>query len=53
METLSITGFVFGIVTTDVTPPAKAASLNDLYSYSKPKSPKTLISTIPGKYVYH
>ena len=51
METLSITGEVFGIVTTDVTPPAKAALLNVLkFSlYSKPGSPtKTLISIKPG-----
>ena len=30
IDTLSITGDVFGIVTTDVTPPARAASLNVL-----------------------
>ena len=52
IETLSIIGSVFGIVTTDVTPPDKAALLKvlkfSLYSY--PGSPtKTLISTNPGK----
>ena len=52
IETLSITGFVLGIVTTEVTPPDKAALLKvlkfSLYSY--PGSPtKTLISTSPGK----
>ena len=52
IETLSIIGSVFGIVTTDVTPPARAALLKvlkfSLYSY--PGSPtKTLISTKPGK----
>ena len=51
IETLSITGDVFGIETTDVTPPDKAALLKvlkfSLYSY--PGSPtKTLISTMPG-----
>ena len=30
IETLSITGLVFGIVTTEVTPPDKAALLNVL-----------------------
>ena len=51
IETLSITGFVLGIVTTDVTPPDKAASLKVLkFSlYSKPGSPtNTRISTKPG-----
>ena len=51
IETLSITGEVLGIETTDVTPPDKAALLSVLkFSlYSKPGSPtKTLISTIPG-----
>jgi len=51
IEPLSITGIVFGIVTTEVTPPDRAASLKVLkFSlYSKPGSPtKTLISTIPG-----
>ena len=51
IETLSITGSVLGIVTTDVTPPDNAASLKVLkFSlYSNPGSPtKTLISTIPG-----
>jgi hypothetical protein len=46
-----MTGIVFGIVTTEVTPPDKAASLKVLkFSlYSKPGSPtNTLISTIPG-----
>ena len=51
IETLSITGSVLGIVTTDVTPPDRAALLKvlkfSLYSY--PGSPtKTLISTKPG-----
>ena len=51
IETLSIMGFVFGIVTIDVTPPAKAAWLRvlkfSLYSY--PGSPtKAFISTNPG-----
>ena len=52
METLSITGCVFGIVIADVTPPDNAALLNVLkFSlYSKPGSPtKTLMSTKPGK----
>ena len=51
IDTLSITGDVFGIVTTEVTPPASAALLNVLkFSlYSNPGSPtKTRISTIPG-----
>ena len=52
IETLSITGSVLGIVTTEVTPPDKAALLKvlkfSLYSY--PGSPtNTLISTSPGK----
>ena len=51
IETLSITGDVFGIETTEVTPPDKAAPLKvlkfSLYSY--PGSPtKTFISTMPG-----
>ena len=51
IDTLSIIGSVLGIVTTDVTPPDKAALLSvlkfSLYSY--PGSPtKTLMSTIPG-----
>ena len=51
IDTLSITGDVFGIVTTDVTPPDRAALLKVLkFSlYSKPGSPtNTLISTNPG-----
>ena len=51
IEPLSITGIVFGIVTTEVTPPDKAASLKVLkFSlYSNPGSPtNTLMSTIPG-----
>ena len=51
IDTLSITGLVFGIETTDVTPPESAALLKLLkFSlYSKPGSPtKTFISTIPG-----
>ena len=52
IDTLSIIGSVFGIVTTDVTPPDNAALLKvlkfSLYSY--PGSPtKTLMSTKPGK----
>ena len=52
IETLSITGSVLGIVTTEVTPPDKAALLKvlkfSLYSY--PGSPtNTLMSTSPGK----
>ena len=51
IDTLSIIGEVLGIVTTDVTPPDRAALLKvlkfSLYSY--PGSPtKTLMSTIPG-----
>ena len=51
IDTLSITGSVLGIVTTEVTPPDNAASLRvlkfSLYSY--PGSPtKTRISTSPG-----
>ena len=51
IETLSITGSVLGIVTTEVTPPDNAALLKvlkfSLYSY--PGSPtNTLMSTIPG-----
>ena len=49
---MSIIGSVLGIVTTEVTPPDKAALLKVLkFSlYSKPGSPtKTLISTNPGK----
>ena len=51
IDTLSIAGLVFGIETTDVTPPDSAALLKLLkFSlYSKPGSPtKTFISTIPG-----
>ena len=51
IDTLSIIGSVFGIVTTEVTPPDNAALLKVLkFSlYSKPGSPtKTLISTNPG-----
>ena len=52
IETLSIIGSVFGMVTADVTPPDNAALLKvlkfSLYSY--PGSPtKTRISTNPGK----
>ena len=52
IDTLSIIGLVLGMVTTEVTPPERAASLSVLkFSlYSKPGSPtKTLISTNPGK----